>query len=136
MLKKITMILCVAVSLFALPTKAQTDESLYNHFIFEAFYTPKDYIVHFADKYQAPKEQLLAVSWCESMYNPEAIGDHGSAKNIFQYHKGTFDRYSALMGEQLDYNSAHDQAKLTAWVFKNMPKEKRAWTCSKIVGII
>ena len=40
------------------------------------------------------------------------------ANGIFQYHKPTWDRYSRLMGEELDYHSAHDQAKLTAFIFK------------------
>lgn len=129
------MVLCVLASLLAMPTKAMTDESLYEHFIFEAFFTERDYIQYYASKYDAPTQQLLTVAKCESTFSQEAVGDNGKANGIFQYHKPTWDRYSKLMGEELDYYSAHDQAKLTAFVFKNYPNEKRAWTCATKHGI-
>ena len=123
------MILCVVASLFGLPTKAMTDESLYSGFIFEAFYTEKDYIEHFADEYQAPKHELLVTGTCESTLNQEAVGDNGTSFGTFQYKIDTWNRYSKLMGEVLDIDSKHDQAKLTAFIFKNYPREKVAWTC-------
>lgn len=90
---------------------------------------PKELIVHFADMYGANEDELLVVAFCESGYKPHAVGDGGRARNIFQFHKPTFDRYARLMGEELSYDSAHDQAKLAAWIFKHYPKERRAWTC-------
>lgn len=89
----------------------------------------KGMIVYYADKYDANEHELLTVAKCESSLNQEAIGDHGQANGIFQFHEPTFIRYSKLMGETLNYNSAHDQAKLASFIFANYPQEKRAWTC-------
>ena len=98
--------------------------------------TPKEYISLYAKKYNAVEKQLLAVASCESRFNPKAVGDGGSARNIFQYHKGTFERFSDLLGEELDYNSYHDQAKLTAFIFAKYPKLKTHWTCwSMLYGV-
>lgn len=93
--------------------------------------SPQEYVVKYAQAFHAPEKELLQVSKCESNFNPNAIGDGGKAKNIFQYHEPTFNRYEKLLGEDLDYNSYHDQAKLTAFVFAKYPKEKKAWTCYK-----
>jgi len=89
----------------------------------------KGMITYFAEEYGADEEELHVVAFCESGYKPHAVGDGGRARNIFQYHKPTFQRYAKLMGETLNYDSAYDQAKLTAWIFKNYPQEKDAWTC-------
>ena len=91
--------------------------------------SPREYIVKYAEVYKAPEKELIMVSKCESNFNPNAIGDGGKAKNIFQYHEPTFNRYEKLLGEELDYNSYHDQARLTAFIFANYPKEKKAWSC-------
>lgn len=82
-------------------------------------------------KFASPndKVELLSVAKCESNFNPKAIGDSGKAKNIFQYHEKTFDRFSLLLGEELDYNSYYDQSKLTGWVWENRPDLKNHWTC-------
>lgn len=92
--------------------------------------TVKGMISYYAEKYNTSERELLAVANCESSYNPKARGDGGRAANIFQYHKPTFDRFSKEMGETLNYDSAHDQAKLTSWVWKNKPQYKRQWTCA------
>lgn len=93
--------------------------------------SPKEYIVKYAEIHHAPEKELMSVVKCESNFNPNAIGDGGKAKNIFQYHEETFNRYAKLYGEKLDYNSYADQAKLTSWIFVNYPKEKHAWSCYK-----
>lgn len=91
--------------------------------------SPKSAIEYYADYYNAQKDELLSVSFCESSYNPHAVGDGGRARNIFQYHKETFDYFSKLMGEELDYDSYIDQARLTAWIWSNRPDLKKHWTC-------
>lgn len=98
--------------------------------------SPQDYIVKYSQEYHAPEKELLLVSKCESNFNPNAIGDGNKAKNIFQYHEPTFNRYEKLLGEDLDYNSYHDQAKLTAFIFANYPKEKKAWTCARNIKVV
>lgn len=89
----------------------------------------KGMIVYFAKQNSIKDNELLVVAKCESTFNQSAIGDHGKARGIFQYHKPTFDRFSELMGQDLDYYSAHDQAKLTAFVFAQYPQYKSHWTC-------
>lgn len=73
-------------------------------------------------------DQVIA---CESTYNPNAIGDHGLAKNVMQFHKPTFDGYSKKFGEQLDYESANDQIKLGAWMMSQGESYRNNWTCYK-----
>lgn len=70
---------------------------------------------------------MLAVSKCESGYNPKAVGDGGRARNIFQFHKPTWDSFTKKMGEELDYNSYHDQSKVASWAFSNGYASH--WTC-------
>ena len=89
----------------------------------------KGIISYYADKYNASEHQLMTVAKCESTFNQKAIGDSGRANGIFQYHKPTFDRFSKLMGEELDYHSANDQAKLTAYIFTRYPQYRSHWTC-------
>lgn len=86
-------------------------------------------IIKYAELYNVSKEELLTVSKCESSYNPKAIGDNGKAVNIFQYHKETFIGFSKLMGEDLDYYSYEDQARLTSWIWANYPQYRNQWTC-------
>lgn len=89
----------------------------------------KETIEKYAEIHDVSLHELLTVAKCESGYNPKAVGDGGRAVNIFQYHRPTFDRFSKLMGEELDYYSYYDQAKLTAWIWKYYPQYKNHWTC-------
>lgn len=75
--------------------------------------------------------QLKKVAWCESSYNPKAIGDGGKAKNILQFHEPTFSQFSKEMGEPLNYDSAYDQIKLANYMW-NKGKQHH-WTCYKKV---
>jgi hypothetical protein len=96
--------------------------------------TPKEYISLYALEYGASEVELLKVAKCESGLNPNAVhkNDGGKNKNsvgIFQYQESTFDRFDDLLGEDLDWYSYHDQAKLTAYVFAKYPELKTHWTC-------
>ena len=95
--------------------------------------TPQQTISLFARQYGANEKELLLVSQCESNFKPTAVGDHGKARNIFQYHKQTFEMFSLLVGETLDYNSYADQAKLTAEIFAQYPKLREHWTCWRML---
>lgn len=89
----------------------------------------KETISYFAEIHDANETELLGVAKCESSYNPKATGDGGKAKNVFQYHRPTFEAFSKLLGEKLDYYSYYDQSKLTAFIWKNYPQYKNHWTC-------
>jgi hypothetical protein len=88
----------------------------------------------YAREYGASEKQLLTVAKCESSLKPNAIhyNDGGKSKHsfgIFQYQEKTFDGFDDLIGEDLDWYSYQDQAKLTAFIFSKYPELKTHWTC-------
>lgn len=91
--------------------------------------TVKEMIEYYADYYGASEKELSTTFKCESNFNQKAIGDGGKAVGIAQYHKPTFDRFSKLIGENLDYYSVHDQIKLTSYIFAEYPQYRTHWTC-------
>lgn len=98
--------------------------------------TVKETIAYYAELHNTSYTEISKVAYCESSHNPKAKGDGGRAFGVMQYHRPTFERFSRLKGEQLDYYSYTDQIKLTAWIWANYPQYKSHWTCAKIVGII
>lgn len=89
-----------------------------------------------AEEYGAPVEQLMNVGHCESgsknhYFDQSAIGAAGEI-GAFQYFQGTWDFMSKAMGQKLDISSFDDQAKLTAWVFKNHPEWKSQWSTWRV----
>lgn len=100
--------------------------------------SPKEYISLYAKQYNAVEIELLKVGYCESNLNPKAINYHDGGKGkhsfgIFQYQWSTFQWMSELTGEQLDYYSYQDQAKLTAMIFAKYPELKSQWSCYKMI---
>ncbi len=91
-------------------------------------YSAKELVNYYAIYYKQDPALLQKVAGCESNYNQKLKGDNGLATGIFQYHKGTWESFSKLLGEELDINSVNDQAKLTAFIFTNYPKLKIHWT--------
>lgn len=68
----------------------------------------------------------------ESGYSQDAVGDHGLAVGVGQYHKDTFNHYEKLYfnttGTHLNYYTAQDQVRLMTWQWKVFPKSKYEWT--------
>ena len=68
----------------------------------------------------------------ESDWQPDAIGDHGLAHNVAQFHEQTFEwmKQTAIKQgkpyQNLSYNSSKDQIILLAWAIKN--GEGNQWT--------
>lgn len=120
---KITLVIVLIWACFNTPALAQAPEREVKDF------SVKEMISYFAEYYKADEKELSKVAKCESSFNQKAVGDGGRAYGIFQYHKPTFDRFSKLLGEDLDYYSAHDQLKLTAFVFAEYPQYKKHWSC-------
>ena len=85
----------------------------------------------FSSKYDLKSDILDKVAFCESSYNPLAVGDGGHAKNVMQFHKPTFEQFSKEFGEELNYDSAYDQIKLSAWMFSKGENYRNHWTCYK-----
>lgn len=94
--------------------------------------TPTEYADKYTLQYGVDPVIFKKVMKCESSNNPKAVGDGGRAKNVLQFHRPTFDGYAKKLGEELDYNSYHDQIKLGAYMFSI--GEQKHWTCYKIVN--
>ncbi len=98
----------------------------------ETILTPVQYADKYAMQYSVDANLFKKVMYCESSNNPKAIGDSGLARNVMQFHQATFNAYAKLMGQELDYNSYHDQIKLATWMWsKNLQYH---WTCFKLVS--
>lgn len=68
---------------------------------------------------------MIYVLQHESSFDPDAIGDHGLAHNVAQFHEATFEWMKqkaikqGLPYQDLSYNSSKDQIILLAWALKN-----------------
>lgn len=89
------------------------------------------------EKYgQSQTELLKKVMMCESGGRRDVYGDGELAYGVFQFHQETFERYTKLYEEELEYHSTTDQIKLASFIFNEYPKERKAWTCfMKIKGV-
>lgn len=117
--------LCVTVSLIILSSKAVAEAP-----IIPIPTTIPEKIVYYANLNGIKSDTLLRVAKCESGYRNDGIyGDSGKAYGVYQYHYPTFQKFSKLMGEELNYKSANDQIKLTAYIFAHYPKLASHWTC-------
>lgn len=94
--------------------------------------TPQEYISIYATQFNVSEKQLLVVASCESNLKPTAFhkNDGGKGKHsigIFQFQESTFLTWEKKLGENLDYYSYQDQAKLAAFMFSQ--KQQSQWTC-------
>ena len=64
----------------------------------------------------------------ESSWNPTNIGDSGKAYGLLQFHKPTFDRYSAKYGLTLNYYSPIDQILLAKLMINDNIQNVRHWS--------
>lgn len=84
------------------------------------------------DKYGGSQAEIMKkIMLCESGGSDTALGDHGLALGKFQYHKPTWDRFSKLYGQEMDYHSGLDQIKVTGFIFQQYPQYRNSWTCFK-----
>lgn len=95
--------------------------------------TVKGMIVYYSQQNEVDESMMMKMADCESDFNPNAVGDNFRARNVYQYHRGTFDSMSKLMGEKLNYDSAHDQIKLTTWIAANYPSKLNSWTSYRAI---
>jgi len=95
--------------------------------------SPEEYADKYALQYGIDARVFKKVMWCESGYSPNKVGDGGRAKNVLQYHRATFIGDAKEMGEDLDYNSYHDQIKAGAWSFSQGESYKRRWTAYRAI---
>lgn len=87
------------------------------------------WVQQFAQEYGASHRDILAVGFCESGFNENAVGDNGKSINVFQWQESFWNDVTNRMGQKLDRNSSYDQSKATAWIFANgSESDKRKWT--------
>lgn len=92
----------------------------------------RSFAIEVADQEDVSSSTMVYVLQHESGFDPDAIGDHGLAHNVAQFHKPTFEWMQeeaikqGLPYQNLTYNSAKDQIILLAWALKN--KEGDNWT--------
>lgn len=85
----------------------------------------RSFAVEVANEEDVSSSTMVYVLQHESDFDPNAIGDHGLAHNIAQFHKPTFEWMKQMAIKQglpyqnLSYNSAKDQIILLAWALKN-----------------
>ncbi len=73
---------------------------------------------------------------CESGGNNNAVGDHGLALGILQYHQPTFDSFSKKYGIEGDIMNQDVQRKLTRLILENEKEGWRHWfNCSRSIGL-
>lgn len=78
----------------------------------------------------ANPDQLLRVARCESSLNPSAIGDHGAAVGLFQFHPATFMANVRYGGFPYDLGDRFDpaaSANVAAWMFAR--GQSSQWSC-------
>lgn len=113
-LKK-TILFCVVVSLLAFSTKVIAEPVE----IKTPNLTIEQQITYFSELYGADTDIVEKVIQCESRGKVDAVGDNGRSIGIAQFQKPTFKMLSDKLGEELDFNSSHDQIKLLSWSIAN-----------------
>lgn len=93
--------------------------------------SPIEYADKYATQYGIDLALFKKVMWCESNNEPTAVGDSGKARNVLQFHKGTFIDYSKKLGKDMDYNSYKDQTELGAYMFSI--GQARHWTSYRAI---
>lgn len=101
--------------------------------------TVEEILKEIPPKYGVKSETVKKIAHCESTLNPKAINynDGGPGKHsvgILQFQKITFDGYSKKMGEDLDYYSTYDQAKVASYMISK--GQIHQWSCSRILGMV
>lgn len=81
-------------------------------------------IRHASKMYGAPYREMLAVSFCESRWNPNAVG--AGSHGLFQFLRGTWAR--TPFGRKYIY-SAWWNAHAAAWLWRHDGGSWREWTC-------
>jgi len=91
-----------------------------------------DYTSFYAKKYGISQNLLNKVIACESTFNPKAIHYHDGGKGkhsigVLQFQESTFLLWEKKLGEDLNYDSTHDQIKLASYMWSK--GQARQWTC-------
>ena len=115
-------------SLLGFPTKDEAEEL---EIVSPTTMTIQGQIDYYSLLYGVDRNLSSKVIQCESEGNINAVGDNGLSRGIAQFQEPSFNRLSKLMGEELNYNSPHDQIKLMIWSIAN--GHGREWTAYRAI---
>lgn len=91
-------------------------------------------IVKQAQVYNIDPLPLYKVAKCESSLDIKALGDHGEAKGLLQFHQGTFDMYAKLVGIlKPDIWNVEQQAQVASYMFFHNQQDQ--WTCFSKINV-
>jgi hypothetical protein len=82
--------------------------------------------------YGVPASFALCVADRESRLDPQAIGDHGDAVGLYQFHLSTWQHFRARMGLPVDdlRSEAREAAMTACWAFANGFQQR--WTVVRL----
>jgi soluble lytic murein transglycosylase-like protein len=83
-------------------------------------------------RYDVPETFALCVADRESRFDPQAIGDHGDAVGLYQFHLGTWQHFRTRMGLPADdlRSDARQAARTACWAFANGFQQR--WTVVRL----
>lgn len=87
-------------------------EAQYNPQPFPSTAEVREYIAEKAKEKGVNVKTALRVAECESNFRTQVYGDSGKAFSVWQFHRPTFDEFSARYDLDLDYYNWHDQTEL------------------------
>lgn len=78
--------------------------------------------------YGVKRDLALGVAQCESEFKMTAVGDHGLANGVFQFHEPTFREFAKKFGDDsLQYKNLEHQVELAMWAISQ--GKGSHWTC-------
>jgi hypothetical protein len=80
--------------------------------------------------YGVPYREMVAVAWCESRFDPNAVGD--GSHGLFQFLRGTWNR-TPYAGR--DIYSALDNSLAAGWLWRRDGGSWREWSCGRLNGL-
>jgi hypothetical protein len=83
-------------------------------------------------RYGVPEDFALCVADHESRFDPQAVGDHGDALGLYQFHLSTWQHFRSRMGLPADdlRLDTRESARTACWAFANGFQKR--WTVVRL----
>ena len=89
--------------------------------VIERWLTEEELIRNYAAVYGVNPDMAVAVAKCESSLNPNAIGDGGHSRGLWQIHRPSH----PYMTDEKAFNPEES----TKWAMPRLKETPRIWTC-------
>ncbi len=86
------------------------------------------------EAFGARASEACAVAWCESKYDPGAIGDHGNSLGLFQLWKG-WAPWAGYTADQLLEPAVNATVALKVLGYRERWSGEGGWSCADALGI-